>query len=230
MSSIYSQIESRIHRVRERIALAEQQYHRHAGSVTLLAVSKTHGLDKIKAAVQCGLTQFGESYLQDALPKVRELPDLGWHFIGPLQSNKCKQIAQHFNWVHSVARDKTAALLAEHHSPQRPPLQICLQVNISGEAAKSGVSLAEVHDLAHYVAELPQLCLRGLMTIPPFDAGERECREQFAALRRVLENLSPRIDTMDTLSMGMSKDLEWAIAEGATLVRVGTDIFGDRQR
>jgi len=223
-----SQIETHIHRVRQRIEQAEQRYHRQAGSVKLLAVSKTHAIDKVKAALRCGQTRFGESYMQDALPKVTALPALEWHFIGPLQSNKCKQIAQHFSWVHSIEREKTAALLSAHRSADAEPIQVCLQVNISGEASKSGITIAAVNDLAQYVSQLPGLRLRGLMTIPPFEAGERECRQQFANLRQLLEKLQPQFESMDTLSMGMSKDLEWAIAEGATIVRVGSDIFGSR--
>jgi len=229
MSSINSQIESRILRVRERIEQAEIRYGRVPGSVSLLAVSKTHPLDKVKAALQCGQTQFGESYVQDALVKITALPNLQWHFIGPLQSNKCKQIAHYFSWVHSLAREKTALLLSQHRQSTETSLQVCLQVNISGESAKSGVAISEAEALAHSVSSLPGLTLRGLMTIPPFQASESECRRQFAELRRLLETLQRQYASMDTLSMGMSRDLEWAISEGATIVRVGTDIFGQRE-
>lgn len=233
MSSINSQIELRIRQVRERIRDAEIRYGREPGSVSLLAVSKTHGVDKVKAAVACGQTRFGESYVQDALVKIEALPELEWHFIGPLQSNKCKQVARHFAWIHSLDRLKTAALLSASRLSASADnagasLQVCLQVNISGEASKSGIAIDQLHELAYQVAELPGLRLRGLMTIPPFQAGERACREQFAELRLQLEGLRGQINTLDTLSMGMSHDLEWAIAEGATIVRIGTDIFGAR--
>jgi len=230
MPSINSQIESHILKVRDRIRQAEIRYGRESGSVSLLAVSKTQPIEAIKAAMQCGQTLFGESYVQDALPKLNALPNLEWHFIGPLQSNKCKQIAPHFNWVHSVEREKTAALLSSHRLPDQPDLQVCLQVNISGEASKSGIPMDKAEDLAHAVSALPGLCLRGLMTIPPFQAGEGECRRQFAALRELAERLRATLPGVDTLSMGMSTDLEWAIAEGATIVRVGSSIFGPRKR
>ena len=233
MSSINSQIESRIRQVRERIRDAEIRYGREPGSVSLLAVSKTHGIEKVKAAMACGQTRFGESYWQDAMAKIEALPELEWHFIGPLQSNKCKQVARHFAWIHSLERIKTAALLsaarqAANDDAGGEPLQVCLQVNISGEASKSGVTIDQLDELAYQVAELPGLRLRGLMTIPPFNADEGACRHQFATLRQQLEGLREQITSLDTLSMGMSHDLEWAIAEGATIVRIGTDIFGAR--
>jgi len=229
MPSVHNQIESHILRVRDRIRQAESRYGRVIGSVSLLAVSKTQPIEAIQAAMKCEQMRFGESYVQDALPKISALPDLEWHFIGPLQSNKCKQIAPHFNWVHSIEREKTAALLSSHRLPEQPELQVCLQVNISGEASKSGVPLQQAEDLALAVASLPRLRLRGLMTIPRYRADERECRQQFAALRELAERLRSSLPSLDTLSMGMSNDLEWAIAEGSTIVRVGSDIFGPRQ-
>jgi len=229
MSSILSQIESRIKRVRDRIDTAERRYGRTPGSVSLLAVSKTHPLQLVDAANACGCQRFGESYVQDALSKVLARPHLEWHFIGPVQSNKCKQIARHFSWIHSLAREKIAVHLSQYRDARLPPLQVCLQVNISAENCKSGIAVDALGELAEQVARLPGLQLRGLMTIPPRTSDEAECRRQFANLRHLLEQLQAQFPTMDTLSMGMSQDLEWAIAEGATIVRVGSDIFGPRQ-
>jgi pyridoxal phosphate enzyme (YggS family) len=195
-------------------------------------VSKTRAPEDIRAARQCGLRHFGESYLQEALEKMPSLADLDlvWHFIGPIQSNKTRAISENFQWVHSVDRLKVARRLSEQHPAELPPLQICLQVNISGEASKSGVSLAELPDLAQAVNALPGLELRGLMTIPAPGLPAREQRRAFAEVRQALERLRATLPGMDTLSMGMSADLESAIAEGATILRPGTAIFGPRQR
>jgi pyridoxal phosphate enzyme (YggS family) len=192
----------------------------------LLAVSKTRPAEAIREAARAGITDIGENYLQEALDKMAELSelDLRWHFIGPLQSNKTRPIAEHFDWVHSVDRLKIARRLSEQRPGNLPPLQVCLQVNVSGEQSKSGVTPGELEELADAVDQLPQLTLRGLMAIPePGHDGSG-----FAVLRAALEALRPRHADMDTLSMGMSADLELAIAEGSTLVRVGTDIFGPR--
>lgn len=227
--SINAQIASRIQQVRQRIADAEQRYQRQPGSVRLLAVSKTHPLELVRQAAECGLQCFGESYWQDAQSKVLALPELEWHFIGPLQSNKCKPVAQHFAWLHSLEREKIARALDSHRPDGSAPLQVCLQVNLSGEASKSGVAAKDCAALAESVATLPNLQLRGLMSIPPRSANESESRRLFAQLRALLQQLSRDHPGLDTLSMGMSRDLEWAIAEGATIVRVGSDIFGPRQ-
>jgi pyridoxal phosphate enzyme (YggS family) len=221
-----SAISKNIAKLRERIRSASQKWGRDPAAITLLAVSKTKPAEAIREAAAAGLTDIGENYLQEALEKMDALSDLDldWHFIGPLQSNKTRAVALHFDWVHSVDRLKIARRLSEQRPGELPPLQICLQVNISGEESKSGVTLSQLDELADRVAVLPGLKLRGLMAIPePGHDGA-----PFAALREALERLRQRHPGMDTLSMGMSADLEVAVAEGSTLLRVGTDIFGAR--
>jgi pyridoxal phosphate enzyme (YggS family) len=200
--------------------------------VLLVAVSKTRPARDIRAAHACGLTEFGESYLQEALQKVQELADLHlvWHFIGPIQSNKTAAIAAHFDWIHSIDRIKIATRLSEQRPSQLPPLQVCLQVNVSGEASKSGVHLEELPQLAEAVLALPRLKLRGLMAIPAADADRQHQREDFGKMRAALRQLQTLAPDLDTLSMGMSDDMDLAIEEGATIVRVGTAIFGPRNR
>ena len=196
----------------------------------LLAVSKTRPPGDIQAAFEAGLRDFGESYLREAVAKIDYLSDLPltWHFIGPIQSNKTRPIAEHFQWVHSVDREKIARRLNDQRPAELPPLQVCLQVNISGEKSKSGCSPAQLPELARIVDALPMLSLRGLMAIPAATKDEARQREAFARLRMIFEELQADFPEMDTLSMGMSADLEAAIAEGSTLVRVGTAIFGPR--
>lgn len=211
-----------------RVSRAAEKSQRNPRDVNILAVSKTRPASDIREAAALGLSDFGENYLQEALDKMAALQDLPlrWHFIGPIQSNKTRPIAEHFDWVHSVDRLKIARRLNEQRPPERPPLQVCLQVNISGEQSKSGVTLTELPQLARDVSELPRLNLRGLMAIPAATGDPEQQHRAFAALREALAALDmPRLDT---LSMGMSGDLEAAIAEGATIVRVGTDIFGPR--
>lgn len=224
-------IADNVARVRERIRRAEQQYHRPANAVTLMAVAKTRGAADIRGAAAAGVRDIGESYLQEALEKQHELTDCGdlcWHFIGPVQSNKTRSIAEHFQWVHSVDRLKIARRLSEQRPAVLPAMNICLQVNISGEASKAGASIEELPELARAVTALPRIELRGLMAIPaPSDEFAAQ-RAAFAQLRRLFESLRAQHSTLDTLSMGMSGDLEAAVAEGATIVRVGTDIFGLR--
>lgn len=219
-----------IAKVLQRIRAAAAACGRAADSTRLIAVSKTQPAAMIRAAVAAGVTDIGENYLQEAQGKLAELADLPitWHFIGPLQSNKTRAVAERFDWVHSVDRLKLAQRLAEQRPPERGPLNICLQVNISGEATKSGVAAAELPALAAAVAALPRLRLRGLMAIPEPAAHPAAQRRAFAAVRAQFEALRAEHPALDTLSMGMSADLEAAIAEGATLVRVGTDIFGAR--
>ena len=223
-------IEKNIAKLRERIRIASQKCGRDPGDITLLAVSKTKPAEAIRAAAEAGITDVGENYLQEALEKIDCLADLAlcWHFIGPLQSNKTRAVAEHFDWVHSVDRLKIARRLSEQRPDCMPPLQVCLQVNISGEASKAGANPADLPALAAAVAALPGLTLRGLMAIPAPAQDESARREPFAALRTALETLREEHPGLDTLSMGMSADLEAAIAEGATIVRVGTDIFGPR--
>ncbi|MDE2399376.1 MAG: YggS family pyridoxal phosphate-dependent enzyme, partial [Burkholderiales bacterium] len=207
---------------------------RDAHNVTLLAVSKTFGADAVREAAAAGQRAFGENYVQEALAKIEALadlrPQLQWHLIGPLQSNKSRPVAEAFDWVHSVDRMKIAERLAEQRPPGLAPLQLCLQVNISGEASKSGLAPAEVAALARAVAALPpeRVRLRGLMAIPE-PAGDFEARRApHRALRELLAAVNEQGLALDTLSMGMSADLEAAVAEGATLVRIGTAIFGRR--
>jgi len=223
-------LEQRLQRVVARVRAAEARFGRAPGSVWLLPVSKTQPASAIAAVAALGYRAFGESYVQEALAKMEVLAALGlqWHFIGPIQSNKTQLIARQFHWAHSVDRDKIARRLDEQRPADLPPLNICLQVNVSGEATKSGVTPAELPALAASVAQYPRLRLRGLMAIPePSDDFETQ-RAAFRQLRLAYENLNAAGFGLDTLSMGMSADLEAAIAEGATIVRVGTDIFGAR--
>ncbi len=220
-------------RVIARIQAAEQTFHRATGNVQLLAVSKTQDAERIRALAMAGQRCFGENYLQEAQEKIQLLADLNleWHFIGPIQSNKTRQIASLFHWVHSVDRLKVAERLDAQRPAGLPPLNICLEVNSSGEASKSGVPPAEIPQLALAVAALPNLRLRGLMTIPaPLAIGsdETSAHAPFRLLRELFAELAGQGLGMDTLSMGMSDDLEAAIAEGATMVRVGTALFGTR--
>lgn len=200
------------------------------GSVRLVAVSKTQTADTVREAYKAGQHAFGENYLQESLNKQTELEDLAieWHFIGPIQSNKTQPIAQHFSWVHGVDRLKIAQRLSDSRPAELPPLQICLQVNISGEASKSGVSPNELLDLVKLVTALPRLTLRGLMTIPEPTDNETLQRQQFSHMRALLKDLNKQGFALDTLSMGMSSDFKIAIEEGATIVRVGSAIFGAR--
>ncbi len=202
----------------------------HNGNVTLLAVSKTQTAEKLRKAHEAGQTKFGENYLQEALNKQVELTDLNieWHFIGPIQSNKTQPIAQNFSWVHGVDRLKIAQRLSDARPAELPPLQICLQVNISGEASKSGVTPNELLDLVKAISTLPKLTLRGLMTIPEPSNDEALQRQQFKQMRDLLNDLNKQAFALDTLSMGMSSDYKIAIEEGATIVRIGSAIFGAR--
>ena len=216
----------------ERVRLAAEKSQRAAGDIRVLAVSKTHPAEAIRAAHRHGLDHFGESYLQEALAKIAALAELPvtWHFIGPIQSNKTRSIAEHFAWVHSVDRGRIARRLSDQRPGDLPPLQVCLQVNISGEQSKSGVDPQDLPRLAAEVLELPRLRLRGLMAIPAPTGDPARQRAAFSRLRGQLAQLGALAPGLDTLSMGMSDDLEAAIAEGATIVRVGSGIFGSRNR
>ncbi|MBE2258572.1 MAG: YggS family pyridoxal phosphate-dependent enzyme [Candidatus Accumulibacter sp.] len=213
-----------------RIARAAGQYGRDAADVKLLAVSKTWPVARIRDLAMAGQKAFGESFVQEGLDKIATLRELGleWHFIGSLQSNKTRVVAEAFDWVHSVDRLRIAERLSEQRPASLPPLSVCLQVNVSGEASKGGVAPAQAPALALAIARLPGLCLRGLMTIPAPSDDFDEQRRPFRRLRELSEQLQADGLLLDTLSMGMSHDLEAAIAEGATLVRVGTAIFGER--
>ncbi len=222
-----------LQRVRSRIAAACEAAGRPVDGVTLLAVSKTQPAAAVRQAVAAGHRAFGENYVQEALDKIAALADLRaqleWHLIGPLQSNKTRPVAESFDWVQSVDRLKIAQRLSEQRPSGLAPLQVCLQVNISGEASKSGLAPAEVLALARAVAALPRLRLRGLMAIPEPAGDLAAQRAPHRALRELLAALNDLGGALDTLSMGMSADLEAAIAEGATLVRVGTALFGARE-
>ena len=225
-------VNQQLGQVRDRIAAACATAGRPAGAVTLLAVSKTQPSTAVRAAHAAGQRAFGENYVQEALEKIDALADLRgqlqWHLIGPLQSNKTRPVAAAFDWVQSVDRLKIAQRLSEQRPAQLPPLQVCLQVNISAQASKSGLLAHQVAAVAQAVAVLPRLRLRGLMAIPEPAADLHAQRAPHRALRELLATLNDAGLGLDTLSMGMSDDLEAAIAEGATLVRVGTAVFGRR--
>jgi pyridoxal phosphate enzyme (YggS family) len=218
--------------VRRRIAHACASAGRSVQSVTLLAVSKTVGADAMREAYAAGVRHFGENYAQEAVEKIIALADLRgdlqWHLIGPLQANKTRAVAARFDWVHSLDRTKIAHRLSEQRPRHLGPLQVCLQVNVSGEASKSGVAPDELAGLATEVANLPGLRLRGLMAIPEPTANTAAQPQPHRALRELLLQLNARGMALDTLSMGMTADLEAAVAEGATIVRIGTGIFGHR--
>lgn len=217
-------------RVRAQIQAACQAAGRAPDSVRLLAVSKTWGADAVRQACAAGQTAFGENYIQEAVDKISALRDLPleWHCIGPIQSNKTRLVAEHFDWVHSIDRLKIAQRLSEQRPAQLPPLQVCIQVNVDGGENKSGVSPQELPALAQAVAALPRLRLRGLMTIPEPAENPAQMRAVHAQARAWLEALRQQGLALDTLSMGMSADMDAAIAEGSTMVRVGTAIFGQR--
>lgn len=220
--------------VTRRIQKATKAANRASESVRLLAVSKRKPAADIRTAAQAGQLSFGENYVQEALEKMAalaDLRDLEWHFIGPIQSNKTRDIATHFDWVHSVDRLKIARRLSDQRPEGKPPLNVCLQVNVDNEDTKSGAPLESIPQLADDVLQLPGLRLRGLMAIPDPDQPEASLRESFRALAMALNQLReshPDAEWLDTLSMGMSGDLDMAIEEGATIVRVGTALFGAR--
>ncbi|MBL8397496.1 MAG: YggS family pyridoxal phosphate-dependent enzyme [Candidatus Accumulibacter sp.] len=221
---------SKLQAVLARIDRAARQCGRNPAGISLLAISKTWSAGDVRALAAAGQRAFGESYLQESLDKMAALRDLTleWHFIGSVQSNKTRQIAAHFDWLHSLDRLPVAERLAEQRSSSQPPLSVCLQVNLSGEASKGGVSPSDVPPLAQAVAALPGLRLRGLMTIPAPSSDFETQRQPFRRMHELWLQLQADGLAVDTLSMGMSQDLEAAIAEGATLVRVGTAIFGER--
>ena len=227
-------ISAQLQQVRQAIAQAAQQAGRDPEAVSLLAVSKTFGPDAVIEAAEAGQRAFGENYLQEATAKIEAVqtqrPDLEleWHFIGPLQSNKTRPVAEHFDWVHSVDRAKIAQRLSDQRPQELPPLNLCLQVNVSGEDSKSGVAPEDVITLAREVAGLPNIKLRGLMAIPEPAEDFDSQRKPFAILKELQLQLRDAGMDTDTLSMGMSADMAAAIAEGATIVRIGTAIFGKR--
>ena len=223
-------IPGNLQHVRARIATACQRAGRGVEEVTLLAVSKTFGADAVRAAAAAGQRAFGENYIQEGVEKIAALRDLGlmWHCIGPIQSNKTRLVAEHLDWVHTVDRLKIAERLSAQRPADRPPLNVCIQVNIDGGANKSGVAPGDALALARAVAALPQLKLRGLMSIPEIAPDFEAARAVHASARALFDQLNADGLGLDTLSMGMSDDLEAAIAAGSTMVRVGTAIFGSR--
>jgi hypothetical protein len=221
---------AQVNRIRSQISHAAEAAGRDPASVTLVAVTKAKGAEYVRAGATAGVTDFGENYVKEALGKMDELDGLPvrWHFIGALQSNKTRPVAERFAWVHSLDRMSVARRLSEQRPFHAPSLNVCIQVALVDEAAKGGVEPAALAELAHAVAELPRLTLRGLMCLPPSLPDESSQRAMFARLRRHLEELNSQGLGLDTLSMGMSADFQAAIAEGATHVRIGTALFGSR--
>lgn len=217
-------------KIQQQISAAEQLYGRRPGSVQLIAVSKTQSVEQIQQAIAAGQTVFGENYVQEAIPKINALAQqkLEWHFIGAIQANKTRVIAEHFAWVHSIDRLSIAERLNAQRPAQLPELNICIQVNIDTEPNKAGVSLTELNKLAMAIAQLPRLKLRGLMAIPAHQLDFAKQRESLHKLQLALQQLNAAGLNLDTLSMGMSDDFVAAIAEGATFLRIGTAIFGQR--
>lgn len=231
MKNLPDTLTERYNLVLDRICRAARNFNRNPNDISLLAVSKTRGAEEIRSLARLGQQAFGESYLQEALDKLTGLHDLTleWHFIGRVQSNKTKSIAEHFAWVHSLASLKHAQRLSEQRPPGLPPLNICIQVNTSGERTKDGHQPDELMGLFEHYVKLPNLKIRGLMTIPAPTQDIQGQRSPFRLLRELRDQLRSDALPLDTLSMGMSDDLEAAIAEGANLVRIGTAIFGPRQ-
>lgn len=226
------QIEQALDKVNQRIATACSASQRPADSVRLLAVSKTKPESDIRAAYAAGQRDFGENYVQEGVQKVAALQDLNdicWHFIGPLQSNKSKDVAQHFDWMHSLDRLKVARRLHQQRTALQAPLQVLIQVNIDDEAAKAGIALSDIDAFAAALTEFPRLQLRGLMAIPQADASGPAQARSYRLLHQALTTLQANHPTVDTLSLGMSNDLDAAIQHGTTMVRIGTSIFGKRQ-
>ena len=225
-------ITANIAKLLERVRLTAQKSQRRECDIRVLAVSKTRPAAAVRLAHESGLSEFGENYLQEALEKIEQLQDLDliWHFIGPIQANKTRQIAEHFDWVHSIDRSKIARRLNDQRPGHMSPLQCCIQVNISEESSKSGINVAELPALAKEMLELPRIRLRGLMAIPAASDDIEQQRAAFAALRQAQQDLHAVAPGLDTLSMGMSGDMEAAISQGSTLVRIGTDIFGPRNK
>jgi pyridoxal phosphate enzyme (YggS family) len=233
-----SSIPQNLQAVHEAIALSAVRYDRNPTEIALLAVSKTFGAEQVLQAWQAGQRAFGENYVQEGVDKIAEVrrlladdgdsEQLVWHFIGPIQSNKTRLIAENFSWVHSIDREKIATRLSEQRPASAGKLQVCLQVNISGEASKSGVTPDQVDSLAKHVVQLPNLCLRGLMCVPEASEDEAVQRQAFRQLAVLQRQLQTQGIAVDTLSMGMSADMQAAIAEGSTMVRIGSAIFGKR--
>jgi pyridoxal phosphate enzyme (YggS family) len=225
-------IQTRLNSVRQRIDDATARYGRDPDSVQLLAVSKTRNAEEIRLAVAAGQQRFGESYLQEALEKIGQLEDqqIEWHFIGRIQSNKTRPIAENFHWVHSIDKLKYAQRMNDQRPDNLPPLNICLQVNVDQEESKGGIALEQTAEMIAEIRQLPRIRLRGLMAIPAPATDLEQQRHPFRLLRELRDRLATPDLPLETLSMGMSGDLEAAIAEGSTMVRVGTAVFGPRNK
>lgn len=226
-------IANRLQTALESIQTTAHSAGRAPSEITLLAVSKTKPISAIKEAFQAGQRCFGENYVQEGVEKIQALAvcsDIEWHFIGPLQSNKTRVVAEHFDWVQTVDRLKIAQRLNDQRPSHLPPLQVCVQVNISGEMSKSGVMPSEVSELANAIAQMPNLRLRGLMAIPAATDDKTAQRATFAQMHELFKQLSHQVSSVDTLSMGMSGDMDSAIQAGSTMVRIGTAIFGAREK
>ncbi len=223
-------IAAKLNQIRNEISAAEKQFHRKQGSVSLLAVSKTRTVDEIIAAINKGQRHFGENYCQEAIEKIENIKHTGviWHFIGPIQSNKTTQIAQNFDWVHTLDRIKIARRLNEARPESADPLNVCIQINISGETSKSGISLDETTDFIEELEQFDRLNIRGLMSLPAPSNDFEQQRQSFSLLKQKFQKLQQQRPEIDTLSIGTSQDMQAAIAEGATIVRIGTAIFGPR--
>jgi len=223
-------IADNLHQVQQQIEDASKKASRTANSVTLLAVSKAQEINKIEQLYRAGQKLFGESYLSEAIDKITALQhlDIEWHFIGPIQSNKTRDIASHFSWVQSVDREKIAKRLNDQRPDDRPALQVLAQVNLFAEASKQGSDAASIESLLSFISEQPHLTLRGIMSIPPATADHGRQREQFAKVADVYQQMRMQFPSMDTLSIGMSGDMIAAIEQGSTMVRVGTALFGER--
>lgn len=223
-------IEKNLGHIHQQIEQVAKEYNRDSDNISLLAVSKKKPAVDLRSAYDCGQRDFGENFLQEAQGKIGELSDLEiiWHFIGPVQSNKTRALAESFDWVHCVDRLKIAQRLSDQRPDSMPPINICIQVNIDLEASKSGVAVGDIFELAQAINRLPRIRFRGLMAIPAQRSDFKSQREPFAKLRQALKDLQQRGFDCDTLSMGMSHDMQAAIAEGSTLVRIGTAIFGER--
>lgn len=215
-----------------RITQAAQKAARDPSDIHLLAVSKTKPISQIQAAYAAGQRQFGENYVQEGEQKVKQLatqcPEIIWHFIGPLQSNKSKIVAENFDWMHTLSRDKIAKRLNEQRPAGKAPLNVCIQINISNESSKSGCSVEQALQLATDIKELPNLCLRGIMAIPSAECSPEQQQHELSAMQTLYQTLQQQHSSIDTLSMGMSNDLEAAVTHGSTMVRIGTAIFGAR--
>ena len=227
-----TEIKKRFDSIKASIKQAEQRHHRPNGSVELLAVSKTWPAETLRQVADQGQRRFGENYVQEALDKISALSDLDleWHFIGPIQSNKTRDIAAHFDWVQSIDRIKVARRLNEQRPDTLPPINVCIQVNIDSEETKAGVTEDGLLGLASAINELPRLHLRGLMVIPAKQTSFEAQRDSFNRAHSLFRTLQQRFTSVDTLSMGMSGDMEAAIAEGSTMIRIGTALFGQRQK